>query len=172
MKNTFTYFPHEKIYHIHLGNEGQLGHTIVDQEGFDVACSLHATWTRNNSGYAYANRNNIPVALHRLITGEHVYLDVDHINSIKLDNRKCNLRLITRSYNIARRKCDPSKNISGYKGVALHRKNGRWRAEITINGKCKSLGYYLTKEEAALIYNKAAKEAFGDCAYQNEIFIK
>ena len=50
---------------------------------------------------------------------------------------------------------------SGYRGVALHNKSGRYRARITStagDGRQRALGYFETKELAALAWDKAARE--------------
>jgi adenylate kinase family enzyme len=39
-------------------------------------------------------------------------------------------------------------NTSGYKGVHYYKKNGKWTAYITINGKRKHLGYFARKQDA------------------------
>lgn len=52
-----------------------------------------------------------------------------------------------------------------YKGVV--RRDGKFLAVITVEGKQKSLGRYATAEEAALVYDKAALAYFGPEAYQN-----
>lgn len=46
-----------------------------------------------------------------------------------------------------------------------HRKP--WRAQITIDGRARSLGQYNTKEEAAQAYDDAAREHFGEFAVVN-----
>lgn len=48
-------------------------------------------------------------------------------------------------------------------------KGTRWHARIRIDGKTVSLGGFATPEEAATAYNKAAKEAWGELAYQNPV---
>lgn len=46
-------------------------------------------------------------------------------------------------------------NTSGCTGVVYRKDNNKWRATITVSGKVKNLGSFLTKEEAM----KARKEA-------------
>jgi len=109
---------------------------------------------------------------------------VDHINGDKLDNRRMNLRLATRSENEAnkrkrrshRKKDGSTHTYSRYKGVTKQQ-DGRkkcWRAIISTNannmGKTKqvNLGSYYTEREAAEAYNKAAIEMFGEFALLNE----
>ena len=47
------------------------------------------------------------------------------------------------------------KSSSGYKGVKLIKKNGRFEARIDLGGKVKTLGTFDTAEEAALIHARA-----------------
>lgn len=95
---------------------------------------------------------------------------VDHINHNGLDNRRENLRIVTHSQNMqnSRTKARGGK-ASIYKGVTLTR-SGRWLTYIgSARGKVKReyLGRYDTEEEAALAYDKKAKELFGEYANLN-----
>ena len=103
---------------------------------------------------------------------------VDHINQDKLDNRRENLRLATRSDNEAnkkkRRTQAGGKTSSKYKGVTKMKtpegKNPRtkpWRSTLTFDMKQRALGCYATEEEAARAYDKAAFEMFGEFSYLN-----
>lgn len=85
---------------------------------------------------------------------------VDHINGCKTDNRKCNLRIVTPSFNLRNVRMR-SNNTSGINGVAKA-KNGKWRAYITINQKQISLGTYKTKDEA-ITARFCAEEKLGFC---------
>lgn len=94
-------------------------------------------------------------------------IQMDHRNMNTFDNRKCNLRVCTRSQNggnINKRR----DNTSGYKGVFRSSKNN-WRSQIGVEGKLYYLGVYPTKEEAALAYNIAAEKYFGEFARPNQI---
>lgn len=62
-----------------------------------------------------------------------------------------------------------SKTSSQYRGVSFSKTDRRWRAGIEINGKSINLGHFKSEPEAAWAYNKAAKEHFGELAYQNQI---
>ena len=70
-----------------------------------------------------------------------------------------NLRLATPSQNAANRDKQVN-NKSGYKGVIKKRK--RWQASIRVSNKGISLGVYDTPEKASEVYEKTAKEWFGD----------
>ncbi len=121
-------------------------------------------------GHFYAARNGLlthnqkTMYMHRLVIkampGEHV----DHINGNGLDNRRSNLRVCTRSQNLAN--SGPRKDHN--KGV-FSRPSGKWGALITVMNKQHYLGQFSTEDEARLAYNKAALEHFGEFAYLNDI---
>ena len=99
-------------------------------------------------------------------------LETDHINRNPLDNRKINLRVVTHQENAMNRGMFKN-NTSGYKGVcwdgSTTNKLKKWQARINLNGKFKNLGRFLTKEEAAIVYNQAVRENFGEVNYFNQI---
>jgi hypothetical protein len=88
---------------------------------------------------------------------------IDHINGDKKDNRIENLRLTTQRLNQANRFARTDVT-SRFKGVG--RSRGKWRAYI-CHPKFTHLGYFLKEEDAAIAYDVAAKEIFGDHARLN-----
>jgi len=58
---------------------------------------------------------------------------------------------------------------SGFRGVSRCSKDGRWQARIRVGVSVRYLGRFLTQEEAALCYDKAAREFHGDKAILNFI---
>lgn len=56
---------------------------------------------------------------------------------------------------------------SGYRGVTWDRRENRWRARITYQGKHKAIGRYCTEFGAALAYDKMAIVLLGDRARTN-----
>lgn len=109
--------------------------------------------------------------MHRLILDLPPYheakFDVDHINGNGLDNRRENLRITTRAQNLANTAA--RVGTSSFKGVCLDKRTGRWKGQITVDGKNRSLGQYDTEEEAAAVYNAAALEAWGEYARLNDV---
>ncbi len=104
--------------------------------------------------------------LHRIayyyITGiDPAEKEVDHKNGNTLNNRFENLRLATLANNRKNRK-ENKNNTSGFKGVVWNKPNKKWQAQITLNNKQTTLGYYKTKFYAALVYARAAKKYFGE----------
>jgi len=86
---------------------------------------------------------------------------IDHKNLKRADNRIDNLREATNGQNCANRR---SFGKAGIKGASLHKKSGRWHAQITHKKKCISLGYYRTAEEAHAVYVAKAVELHGEFA--------
>ncbi len=105
--------------------------------------------------------------MHRVIAGAKIGEHVDHINGDKKDNRKANLRIVTKQQNAFNAKMHKDNKV-GYKGVR-RKPNGRYYAVITKNGKSYWLGTVDTAKEAAFYYNCAAQELFGIHAKLNEI---
>ncbi|CAM3445664.1 HNH endonuclease [Klebsiella variicola] len=144
---------------------------IVDDE--DVELISRFSWQLNDSGYAVANvgvgRKHVTIErMHRMILRAPDGMDVDHINGNRRDNRKCNLRLATRTQNHWNQR-KRSRCSSEFKGVCWHNQNKRWRARINVYGKEIALGCFSSEIEAAKAYNEAAKKYFGDFALLNEI---
>lgn len=96
------------------------------------------------------------------------YNDTLLIDRIKVNEGYCpnNCRFVTSRQSRTNRGAI-IKSKSGYKGV--RKIKNRWTARISTDGKEFFLGSFLTKEEAALAYNKKAKELFGDFSCLNEI---
>jgi hypothetical protein len=91
--------------------------------------------------------------------GEWPKWEIDHINGDGLDNRICNLREATHIQNAANKKVS-TKSKTGYPGVWLLKKSGRWQAKIRLQ----RLGEFDTQEEAEAAYRAAALVLFGDFA--------
>ena len=113
-------------------------------------------------------------SVHRVVMGNPKGMDIDHIDGDGLDNRKENLRICTRSQNCANKKVRRDSR-SGYKGVSVRKRGKRFKAYISDpetkfpKKRHIALGTYDTAEEAALAYNKAALEMYGEFAFLNEI---
>ena len=108
------------------------------------------------------------ILMHREILNTPKGFYTDHENGNKLDNRKKNLRIATKSLNGANRE-KPKNNTSGYKGVSWHNRDKRWRVNLQLNGKGLYLGNYKDREEAARRYDETASKYFGAFAKLNFI---
>lgn len=120
--------------------------------------------------YTNINGKQEIIYMHRIIMNTLNNQEVDHKDHNGLNNQKYNLRNCTKTQNQANKK----KRIncsSKYKGVCWHNFAQKWQSLIKINYTQKHLGYYASELEAALAYNKVAKELFGDFALLNEVII-
>lgn len=125
---------------------------IIDSE--DVNKIRYTKWKLSSSGYA-ANTPKFSGSnkhMHREILGTDQF--VDHINHNTLDNRKCNLRVVTKSQNAMNQ---------NFKGVSNY--GCKWYAHIKINQKMLNLGNYLDEEEALYARWYAEQVLFKEYAY-------
>ena len=79
---------------------------------------------------------------------------IDHINENKKDNRICNLRDVSQSINLANQKNPQRNNTSGYRGVSYKKRDAKFQAQIFVNKKYISIGYFDSAEEAHKAYLK------------------
>jgi hypothetical protein len=143
---------------------------LVDDEDYGLVSSYNWRIRFHPNGQAYAD--GIPkgagtkvkrIYMHILIMGTK---GVDHRDHDGLNNQRYNLRPATKKQNArnSRRHCDGS---SRFKGVSWDKSRGRWRAQITVNGKMRMLGRFAGEADAARVYDAAAAEAFGEFACLN-----
>jgi hypothetical protein len=110
--------------------------------------------------------------MHRLIMLLRGYViegfEIDHKDGNTLNNRFSNLRLATSSQNKTSRGVRADNRI-GYKGVGKNPNGTKYTSYIIRDGKKKSLGSYSSPDEAALAYNRAAIELWGEYAWTNKV---
>jgi hypothetical protein len=94
----------------------------------------------------------VTVYLHRLILGSPKDLTSDHISRDTLDNRRSNLRVLTKSRNSMNRTKSAGKT-SCYLGVTFLKKSKRWLARATVLGHVHVIGKFHSQDEAALARN-------------------
>jgi len=119
-----------------------------------------------DKGYYRVNLNRKLYYLHRLLAQAFIpnpenKPEVDHIDGNPQNNCLSNLRWCTHAENMRNRK-KHRNNTSDYTGVYFDKAAGKWKAYISIDGKKKHLGYFHTKEEAAAVYEEAARELYGE----------
>ena len=131
---------------------------IIDIEDIDKV--RYSKWRLNCNGYVISSSKfkGKTIFLHRRILNNTNQF-VDHINGNILDNRKCNLRLVTKSQN--------QMNVN-YKGVSKT-KNDKYYAYIKIDGKMINLGVYMDEEEALYARWFAEKLLFKEFRFQKEM---
>jgi len=129
--------------------------TMIDLDDFDLVNGYSRTWCasyKESTKSFYCQIHIIldtgkqtKLKLHRVIMNVvNPKLQIDHINHNTLDNRKENLRIVKPRENMW--------NLKNTKGYRWREYNKKWQSYIVINGKQKSLGYYITEEEAKQAY--------------------
>lgn len=102
------------------------------------------------------------MTLHRFLMDAPPGQPVDHINGDGLDNRRCNLRLVTREQNQRNRRARDGRKHKGITQTPA----GQWRARIEVEGRSKHLGVFESPEAAGIAYHKAGVELFGPYAFR------
>ncbi len=144
---------------------------IVDDKDYDWLSKWKWCY---NSGYAVrmspgVNGKQRKILMHREILQTLKGTETDHINGDRLDNRRYNLRVCTHSQNMMNQR--KTRGCSRFKGVHWHKAHKKWHAKIKKERKNQHIGYFDVEDNAALAYNEAATELFGEFASLNEVRI-
>lgn len=147
---------------------------VVDAVDLDlVASSMFQKWQARWSSSARTHyvqtrmRPNGPyVQLHRLLMGvhqeDHQKIVVDHRDFNGLNNRRSNLRVVTRAINQMHRAGPQRNTTSGFRGVSWDRARNRWMAgfSFTEDGqrRFKFCGYFDAPVLAAQAAQKGREE--------------
>lgn len=144
------------------------GFAKVDDSDFEYLSGFR--WRKDGYGYVststHGRRNRKRVTMHGLIVGKNGDLVPDHKDGDKLNNQRENLRPATNSQNQANAKIS-TRNKSGFKGVSWHVHNKMWVVKIRKDGKQIHIGHFRNIKDAALAYDAAARDLFGEFARTN-----
>lgn len=163
------------VARIPIGTNAKDGYALVDEE---YAYLAELKWHLTNKGrgkthqYVSSSKNIgngkvKEIKMHQLIVGKAPPGKVpDHENGNKKDNRKSNLRFVTRQQN-AMNHSQYSNNTSGYIGAYLHKPSGGWMSKIGFDGKLVHIGTFKTAYEAAKARDIKAVELHGKYAVLN-----
>ena len=151
---------------------------LVDDEDYEYLnqWKWHVKKVKGSWYYAARSQHNgsivINVMIHRVIMLTPKGDVVDHLDGNGLNCQKYNMRNCSQKQNCRNKRPQKNKNTL-YKGVSFVNRfsfgeNHKYiRAEIIVNKKYIHLGYFKTQEEAAIAYDTAAKEYFGEFANSN-----
>lgn len=153
----------------------EAGRVKIDIEDLDKIKGYR--WNLHSKGYAETFTKNdledkAQILMHRLLMGVEDTSFIDHINHDGLDNRKVNLRIVTRSENGMNNSVS-SRSKSGVIGVSYESKRNRlskWRAYISVDKKQIDLGYFENLEDAIVARLTAEKEYYQEFSPQKHLF--
>jgi hypothetical protein len=151
--------------------------TMVDDDDYDElnkhswqAVELHKNDRPTTKVYAISYNlyyNNKTYYMHRIVINAPKGKQVYHIDSNSLNNQKNNLKLATTQEISFGIKKTNKKTTSIYKGVYWNKKDNVWYATIMKDRKHIHLGSFDNEHDAAIAYNNAAIEIFGEFARLN-----
>lgn len=120
--------------------------------------------TDKGNGYFMVMINKRLHLAHRLAWllhyGKWPAANIDHIDGNGKNNRIANLRECSQSQNNANWKALKVNNTSGFRGVYAV-PNGKWIAQIKIDGATRHLGTFKNKRDASAAYDAVAIQHFG-----------
>ena len=130
-----------------------------DKEDFNLINKYF--WNTTNTNYVYTRYMGKWIYMHRLIMQKELnnkpQLDIDHINHNTLDNRKCNLRLATKSQNSMNRKS---------KGYYYDKRCNKYIVRIKFNNKTILIGRFENEKDAIKARKEAEKKYYGEFAFK------
>lgn len=162
-----------------LSGEYGIGYTFKGEEFYfdleDYNKIKDYCWHKDAYGYIVTkitiDGKRKGIKMHRLIMGmPDICFDIDHIHGDKTrnDNRKSNLRIVTKSQNSMNKKI-MSNNTSGVTGVGRNKSKKRWTAYIVVNNKQINLGVFDDINDAIKSRKAAEEKYFGEYSYDNSM---
>ena len=154
-----------------LSGEYGIGYTSKGEEFYfdleDYDKIKDYCWFISKNGYVLAGQLNgdKKIRFHKLLFPN---VEVDHIHHKKYDNRKSELRIVTRSQNNMNHGLR-NDNTSGVTGVAWNKTNNKWMAYITVNSNTIHLGYFDRFKDAVKTRKEAEEKYFGEFSYGNSM---
>jgi hypothetical protein len=149
---------------------------LIDADALPLVQGKRLNWApgkREGEGAVIlVNDRTDRVQLHQAIMGVRgTEYRVGHLNGDPLDCRRENLVVRTHSEQKAATRKVPTKagsqTSSRFKGVSRPSPGERWLAMVSVNGERRPLGRFRSEIGAALAYDDAAREIFGQHACLN-----
>ena len=151
-------------YGIGYTNKGEAFY--FDIEDYDKIKDI--TWFLGKGSmynYVVGHRDSKTVLMHRIIMEYDGEYDIDHKHGkeTRNDNRKCNLRIATRSQNNMNTNCANSN--TGIVGVHKLKDSGKFRAYICKYGENVNLGDFVNIDDAIATRKSAEERYFNEWSY-------
>jgi len=155
--------PEEKLARIGMATGEAF---LVDMEDAE---SVSKHYWHPNKTIIKARIDGVDIALHEFLLGKMQKPNTFvNLNGDRLDYRRVNLTVVPRCLQAGRHRKVLRGGSSRFKGVTrIDRARQYWQATISSRGKRHVLGHFDCEEEAALAYDKAARQFFGRYAAVN-----
>jgi len=127
------------------------GVALVSKEDYENVNQY--SWSQDKGGYVRGKANGKMIGLSRFIMKPTEREIVDHINQIRTDNRRENLRVTVTALNNGNKSKAAGKS-SKYRNIHFNKKENQFRAQISIGGKTTSLGAFKDEIKAAEAVDK------------------
>lgn len=115
-------------------------------DSVDVDYLSNFTWRINDKGYAITTIKRKHIRLPYLLFNKREGFDIDHVNGNRTDNRKCNLRFVTRGDNTRNR---ISNNKTGERFIYIDKnKPNKYKVMLWKNNKHVNIGTFDSMEQA------------------------
>lgn len=167
MKNSFKINGDTTVIFLNRKN-GDILKTLIDTSDLEKMEEFPNTWMSHwdkNRQQFYCdgklpmiNGKSKKIALHRYLLDPPKNLVVDHINHDPLDNRRCNLRILTNAQNCQNKNGLNKNNKTGVRGVSWCESLNSWRVSIRKDGKYVYQNNFRKFEDAKDAAEKAIKK--------------
>lgn len=141
---------------------------VLDKSDFDSILKDWHTWrplTCNGGVYVTLRKSGVNGThyLHRILVNAPKELVVDHINGDTLDNRRINLRLVTRSQNSQNSDKVMPTSISGVRNCQWDKRSSRYRVRFYVGGKPQHFGWFKSLPDAEKRANEIRVQLLSHC---------
>lgn len=144
-----------------------VAYALIDDDDYKIVG--HMKWHLTMHGYAEhsfskGKCDRTSIGMHKFIINTPDNMETDHINGDKLDNRRCNLRIVTSQQNKFNHKdyTRSDKNIRA--GVYWEKSRCKWKVIIGLNYKRINIGRFDNYVDAVASREEAEKKYFGQYA--------
>jgi hypothetical protein len=144
-------------------------YAFVDDEDYPYLSQFK--WAKDAQGYARrttVDRDGKSRLMHRVVCNTPKGMSTDHINRVRMDNRRENLRSCTHQENVwSNHKYNGNKQY--LRGVCFCKQTGKWKAYITEGKSQTWLGRFEELRDAIAARDRAIEAHRGDFAVLNDI---